>query len=84
MYPDDPKFKSIFAGDDSEKPSDMADDTILSPDGVNPVSKNDETPPESGISGDEAGLPIPGGGIGITIPGAIPPAYFPGFPNGPV
>ena len=38
MYPQDPNFKSIFMGDDSEKPSDMADDTVLSPDGVNPVS----------------------------------------------
>lgn len=75
MYPNDPKFRSIFTGDNSEKPSDMADDTVLSPDGVNPVSKNDEAAPESGMPDD---------GMGITIPGAIPPAYFPGFPNGPV
>lgn len=75
MYPQDPNFKSIFMGDDSEKPSDMADDTVLSPDGVNPVSKDDETPAES---------VLPGDGVGITIPGAIPPAYFPGFPNDPV
>ena len=44
MYPQDPNFKSIFMGDDSEKPSDMADDTVLSPDGVNPVSKNPSCP----------------------------------------
>lgn len=75
MYPDDPRFKSVFSGNDSKKPSDMADDTVLSPDGVNPVAKNDEKPSESGIFDD-----VPG----ILIPGAVPPAYFPGFPNGPV
>ena len=31
---------------ESDRPSDLADDCILSPDGVNPVSKNDEVPSE--------------------------------------
>lgn len=75
MYSDNPQFKSIFSGNDSEKPSDMADNTVLSPDGVNPVAKNDEKPSESGIFDD-----VPG----ILIPGAVPPAYFPGFPDRPV
>ena len=29
---------------ESDRPSDLADDCILSPGGVNPVSKNDEVP----------------------------------------
>lgn len=31
---------------ESDRPSDLADDCILSPDGVNPVSKNGEAPSE--------------------------------------
>lgn len=75
MHPDDPDLKSVFYENDSDKPSDMADDTVLSPDGVNPVSKNEEKPPEDSVFDD---MP------GILIPGAVPPAYFPGFPNRPV
>lgn len=59
---------------DFEKPSDMADDTILSADGVNPVYRDDENP-EAKNSYDD--------GIDIIFPGVIPPAYFPGFPGGP-
>lgn len=35
---------------ESDRPSDLADDCILSPDGVNPVSKNDEVPSEKTCS----------------------------------
>lgn len=60
--------------DYSEKPFDMADDTVISGDGVNPVAKNDENPEAK--DGYEDGLDI-------KFPGVIPPAYFPGFPGGP-
>ncbi len=59
---------------ENEKPYDMADDTVLSPDGVNPVAKDDETPEAKNGYSD---------GMGIDFPGIIPPAYFPGFPGGP-
>lgn len=57
-----------------EKPADMADDTIMSADGVNPVAKDEEG--EETKNGPEDGMDI-------YFPGAIPPAYFPGFPGGP-
>lgn len=57
-----------------EKPDDMADETVLSGDGINPVSRHDEHPvPDDTLEN----------GINIAFPGAIPPAYFPGFPGGP-
>lgn len=57
-----------------KKPDDMADDTVLSPDGVNPVSRDDERPENrSGLED----MP------GVSFPGVFPPAYFPGFPGGP-
>lgn len=59
---------------DLDKPSDMADDTVMSGDGVNPVAKNDEDPRATDSYED---------GFNITFPGAVPPAYFPGFPGGP-
>ena len=59
---------------ENEKPDDMADDTVLSPDGVNPVSRDDERPENR--SGLEDGL-------NVYFPGVVPPAYFPGFPGGP-
>ena len=37
---------------ESDRPSDLADDCILSPDGVNPVSKNDEVPSEKNLFDD--------------------------------
>lgn len=58
----------------SEKPDDMAQDAVLSIDGVNPVSKNDEDPEAQNGYED---------GIDIVFPGVVPPAYFPGFPGGP-
>lgn len=59
---------------DFEKPSDMADDTILSADGVNPIYRNDENPEAQNGYRD---------GMEIAFPGFIPPAYFPGFPGRP-
>ena len=59
---------------DFEKPADMADDTILSADGVNPIYKDDENPQAQNGYQD---------GMDIIFPGVIPPAYFPGFPGGP-
>ena len=38
---------------ESDRPSDLADDCILSPDGVNPVSKNDEVPSEKDLFDDK-------------------------------
>ena len=38
---------------ESDRPSDLADDCILSPDGVNPVSKNDEAPSEKNLFDDK-------------------------------
>lgn len=58
----------------SNKPDDMAEDSVLSIDGVNPVSKNDENPDAQNGYED---------GIDIAFPGVVPPAYFPGFPGGP-
>lgn len=58
----------------SSKPDDMAEDSILSIDGVNPVSKDDENPEAKNGYED---------GIDIAFPGVVPPAYFPGFPGGP-
>lgn len=60
--------------DNYDKPYDMADDAILSGDGVNPVAKDDERPDAENVL-DE--------GIDIHFPGVVPPAYFPGFPGGP-
>ncbi|MDO4293531.1 MAG: hypothetical protein Q4C65_09940 [Eubacteriales bacterium] len=68
MYP-----ASIFP--ESDKPFDMAENSVLSPDGVNPVAKNSERPGETDVPEE-----IPP----VVLPGAFPPAYFPGFPNGPV
>ena len=46
---------------ESDRPSDLADDCILSPDGVNPVSKNDEAPSEKNLFGDKIAVyPVPG------------------------
>ncbi len=59
---------------ENRKPDDMADDTVLSPDGVNPVSRDDERPEvRNGLED----------GLGVYFPGVMPPAYFPGFPGGP-
>lgn len=58
----------------NEKPYDMADETVLSADGVNPVIRDDENP-ETKNALEE--------GIDIHFPGVVPPAYFPGFPGGP-
>ncbi len=57
-----------------EKPDDMADDTVMSADGVNPISKDEERPEEKNVLDD---------GLSLFFPGAIPPDYFPGFPGGP-
>lgn len=57
-----------------QKPDDMADDTVISVDGVNPIAKDDENP--NARNGYEDG-------IDIEFPGVVPPAYFPGFPGGP-
>lgn len=54
-----------------EKPDDMADETVISADGVNPVARDDERP----TNGYE-------NGIDIAFPGVVPPSYFPGFPGG--
>ena len=46
---------------ESDRPSDLADDCILSPDGVNPVSKNDEVPSEKNLFDDKIAVyPVPG------------------------
>ena len=46
---------------ESDRPSDLADDCILSPDGVNPVSKNDEAPSEKNLFDDKIAVyPVPG------------------------
>ncbi|MBQ7839593.1 MAG: hypothetical protein IJ390_03770 [Lachnospiraceae bacterium] len=68
--------QNIFPADEfsQDKPFDMADDTVISPDGVNPVAKDEEDPEAKNGLED---------GIDIHFPGAIPPAYFPGFPGGP-
>lgn len=58
----------------NEKPYDMAYDTVLSADGVNPVAKDDEMPDADNGLDD---------GMDIHFPGVVPPAYFPGFPGGP-
>ncbi len=58
----------------NEKPDDMAEDTVLSADGVNPIAKDEENPEAKNGAQD---------GMGIFFPGNIPPAYFPGFPGGP-
>lgn len=58
----------------SDKPLDMADDAVISGDGVNPAAKNAENPETQNGYED---------GIDIKFPGAVPPAYFPGFPGGP-
>lgn len=60
--------------DHTGKPLDMAEDAVLSADGVNPVAKDEENPEAK--NGYEDGLDI-------AFPGMIPPAYFPGFPGGP-
>ena len=52
----------------------MADDAVISIDGVNPIAKDDENP------GADNGYE---NGIDIAFPGVVPPAYFPGFPGGP-
>lgn len=56
-------------------PYDMADETILSEDGVNPVSHDPER--------DWGKNTIDGSGFAITFPGAVPPYYFPGYPGDP-
>lgn len=75
-YPfDDLDFTDKIAfGAVDEIPHDLADDTVISPDGVNPVAKNDERPEAENSLED---------GMNIFFPGPIPPAYFPGFPGGP-
>ena len=61
---------------ESDRPSDLADDCILSPDGVNPVSKNDEVPSEKDLFDDKIAV--------YPVPGATLPFYFPGYPNQPL
>ena len=61
---------------ESDRPSDLADDCILSPDGVNPVSKNDEVPSEKNLFDDKIAV--------YPVPGATLPFYFPGYPNQPL
>ena len=56
---------------ESDRPSDLADDCILSPDGVNPVSKNDEAPSEKNLFDDKIAV--------YPVPGATLPFYFPGY-----
>lgn len=58
---------------ESDRPSDLADDCILSPDGVNPVSKNDEAPSEKNLFDDKIAV--------YPVPGATLPFYFPGYPT---
>ena len=53
---------------ESDRPSDLADDCILSPDGVNPVSKNDEVPSEKNLFDDKIAV--------YPVPGATLPFYF--------
>lgn len=60
--------------DSQNRPADMADDTVLSADGVNPIAKNEEAPDAEDALDDSMDIPFPG---------IIPPAYFPGFPGGP-
>lgn len=60
--------------DNNGKPLDMAEDAVLSADGVNPIAKDDENPDAKDGYED---------GIDIAFPGVVPPAYFPGFPGGP-
>lgn len=59
--------------DHTGKPLDMAEDTVLSADSVNPISRDDEKPAQNGYED----------GLDIAFPGVVPPAYFPGFPGGP-
>lgn len=59
---------------DHEKPFDMAEEAVLRPDGVNPVARDDERPKQDGSFEN---------GFDIHFPGAIPPAYFPGYPGYP-
>ena len=61
---------------ESDRPSDLADDCILSPDGVNPVSKNDEAPSEKNLFDYKIAV--------YPVPGATLPFYFPGYPNQPL
>lgn len=56
---------------DYDKPSDMADETVLSADGVNPVSRDVEL-----LMADEAR----GNDLDIYLP-VFPVAYFPGYPG---
>ena len=68
------KYSENTFSDSGEKPNDTADDTVMSQDGVNPVSKDDERiEAKDGLED----------GMNIFFPGPIPPAYFPGFPGGP-
>lgn len=63
-----------MAEDFNKKPDDMADDTVISGDGVNPVSRDEErSDPRNGLDD----------GMDIHFPGVVPPAYFPGYPGMP-
>ena len=59
---------------DHGKPFDMAREAVLSPDGVNPVSHDGERPDRDSSWEN---------GFDIHFPGAVPPAYFPGYPGYP-
>lgn len=54
-------------------PYDMADETILSEDGVNPVSHDPEL--EWGKNSTD------NDGFALNFPGTVPPYYFPGHPG---
>lgn len=56
-------------------PYDMSDDCILSKDGVNPVTYDPER--EWGKN------KVNYDGFHLDFPGAVPPAYFPGYPGWP-
>jgi len=56
-----------------EKPSDMADHTMISSDGINPVAYDPER--EWGKNG------TADTDFNLHFPGVIPPAYFPGYPG---
>ena len=59
---------------ENKKPDDMADDSVLSGDGVNPIAHDEELDMAYNSWEDN---------VGIFFPGDIPPAYFPGYPGGP-